>query len=295
MKKLLTILFVHSVKDLFKHKSFFLLIFILIVADRGLKLLKKIYDIDLGLPFFFKLDLRVSGYVFEQLPNQVVAALTDYRVFAVLAGLFFFKQIISLWPSSDMRRMHRQERKGFGILTSLSAIRWEQLIWDAVAVSSLCLISAGWCLVWFGVNWYLWQKYPSMLWLYCLTVLICAILPIILAGFSYSSKLAVICQGKFAEKLSLYFKLFSDVPMICRSWLFFMARIVVEAIFVGAIPAYILLTVEGFALRIFLAAILATPVYSYLKMASFKFFLFAYKSYPIVRNEYANYYRMMAD
>jgi hypothetical protein len=38
------------------------------------------------------------------------------------------------------------------------------------------------------------------------------------------------------------------------------------------------------------AALSATPVYAYLKMASFKFFLEAYHEYDSVRQEYHRYY-----
>jgi hypothetical protein len=62
---------------------------------------------------------------------------------------------------------------------------------------------------------------------------------------------------------------------------------------VGAIPAYILMTLDNFILRILLAALLATPVYSYLKMASFKFFLVLYERFALVKQEYDSYYRQI--
>ena len=290
MKKLLRILVVHSATDLYKHKSFLFLIFILILADRGLKLLGAAKKIDLGLSGLRHLGADSAAYLFVQLPGVLFKVMTDYRLFIVLGVLFIFKQIISLWPSSDLRRMHRRERGAFGIGASLAAIRWDQVVWDAIAVSTLCLGAGAWCLVCFLVNRILWQLAPSAGWLISLGFMVSLILPVLMAGFSYSSKLAVLSRGSFAQKLALFFKLFFDRRIAAGSWLFFSARIIIESIFVAAIPAYILLTVDTYWLRILLAALLATPVYSYLKMASFKFFLATYRPYPLVREEYREYY-----
>lgn len=290
MKKLMRILVVHSAADLYKHKSFLFLIFILILADRGLKLLGGGKKPDLGLSGLNHLGADTAEYLFVRLPGVVIDLITDYRTFLVLGGLFIFKQIISLWPSSDLRRMHRMERGAFGIGASLAAIRRDQVVWDAIAVSTLCASAGIWCLVCFLLNRLLWQWTPSVLWLVSLGGMVSLILPTLMAGFSYSSKLAVLSRGSFRQKLGLFYKLFTDWRLAGASWLFFAARIVVELIFVAAIPAYILLTVETYWLRILLAALLATPVYSYLKMASFKFFLVTYKPFDLVRHEYEAFY-----
>ena len=268
--------------------------FIIILADRGLKYVKNTVGIDLGLPALQRIDRDTAAYIFERLPHQLAGLLGDSRLFVALAALFLFKQIISLWPSSDMRRMHRQEREGFGLLASLAAIRWEQLVWDAIAVATLCLAAGGWCLIWFAINRFLWLQHPSTVWIFLLALAIVAIAPMMLAGFSYSSKLAVITSGRFVEKLALFYKLFTDRRVALGSLVFYTARMLVEAIFVAAIPAYILLKVDNYPLRIMLAATLATPAYSYLKMASFKFFLVVYARFPLVRREYRTYYRQLA-
>lgn len=295
MKKLWRILVVHSLADLFKHKSFFLLIFMLILADRGAKLLKAGYGAQIGLPAWKQIDpATAAAYVFDRLPGIVLALLGDYRFFIILIGLFLLKQLISLWPSSDMRRMHRRERGRFGILASLTTIRWSQVIWDAMAVSSLCLVTGGWCLAWFLANRFAWQHHPANGWLVALGVSMALIFPTILAGFSCSSKLAVISKGRFGEKLSLFFKLFTDRRVAGWSWLFYAARLMLEALFVVALPAYILATVDNFFARILLAALLATPVYSYLKMASFKFFLVVYEPFTLIAQEYGSYYHQLA-
>lgn len=293
MKKVLKILIANSLTDLFKHKSFFLLIFVLILVDGALKLFKDRFRIELYLPGEKGLTLETADYLFNKMPRAVIELLGDYRFFVVMGGLFLLKQIISLWPSSDMRRMHRKERDTFGLLTSLAAIRWEQLIWDAIAVSTLCLMTGGWCLVWFGLNRLGWRQAPSTVWLLILSLAIGAILPLVLAGFSYSSKLAVISSGGFGEKLRLFYQLFFNWRIALFSWLFYAVRIGIESIFVVALPAYILLTVDNYFVRILLAALLATPVYSYLKMASFKFFLLLYERFPLVKQEYAKYYKML--
>ena len=112
-----------------------------------------------------------------------------------------------------------------------------------------------------------------------------------MAGFSFSSKLAAITRGRFGEKLSLFFKIFTDRRLFGICWLFFLARIVVETLFVAAIPAGAILFIDHFWLRMPLAALSATPVHAYLKMASFKFCLYDYGRFDLVRREYPVYFR----
>jgi hypothetical protein len=295
MQNLIRILIVHSVKDLFKHKSFFLLIFILAFADRGLSMIKHRYQISLGLPALQQLNMESLQFIFDRLPALLFNAITDYRVIAALVGLFFLKQIISLWPSSDMRRMHRSEREQFGIWASLTVIQWQQVVWDAIAVAFLCTLAGLWCAAWFLIHRLFYQIHPSLVQLLSLGVVISLIFPLVLGGFSFSSKLAVISKGNFSEKLSLFLKIITSPKITLWSWVFFAGRMIVESVFVIALPAYILLTVENYFLRIFFAATLATPVYSYLKMASFKFFLIVYQDFALVRAEYVNYYQMLND
>ena len=293
MKPLLKILVVHSLKDLFKHKSFFLLMFLLIIVDRALKLLKDNYQLELDFSFLKKIDIHTATYLFEKLPAKVMVILKDYRLFMVLAGLFLLKQIISLWPSSDMRRMHRDERERFGLIASLRAIGWQQLVWDGMALSTLCLAAGGWCFIWFMICRLGWRHHPCLGWLFVLALTIGMIFPTIMAGFSYSSKLAVISRGTFRQKLYLFYKLFLDWRIAGGSFLFYSIRIVIESVFVAFIPAYILITMDNFLLRILLASMLATPVYSYLKMASFKFFLILYERFPLITQEYQRYYQQI--
>ena len=292
MKRLLRILAVDSVKDLFRYKSFFFLIFFLIAADRVLRKFLGAEKGRLSLGLDREWGLQLAAYIFETLPGTVLDLVTDYRTLLVAAALFFLKQLISMWPSSDMRRMHRAERKGFGIIGSLLALQWRQVAWDAIAIGTVCGLVAGWSLLGFITTRFWWMAAPSVAPLVLLGALVGAAMPLGMAGFSFSSKLAVLSQGSFGEKLALFYRLFFSWPVLWPSYLFFVFRIVVEVIFVALIPAGAILMIDNFWLRIAVASLSATPVYSFLKMASFKFFLEVYKPFPLVRFEYHSYYRM---
>ena len=290
MHKLLRILIVHSVTDLFKYKTFFLLIFILVIADRAIKRFVHVDRSSLSLEAFKDLGGRLALYVFNDLPGIMLHWLSDYRTFFILIGLFFLKQIISLWPSSDMRRMHRLERGPFGLTGSLVYLRWNQVLLDAVAVSTTCSIVGIWILLSFGLIRFFWEMRPASILLIPLGFLVFLYFPVAIAGFSYSSKLAVISRGAFSDKLKLFFKLYTDWHVFWTSWMFFLFRTVIESLFVVAIPAAVIVFVDHFWIRVLAASLLATPVYSYLKMASFKFFLEIYKDYNLVREEYRTYF-----
>ena len=290
MKRLLNILLFQSAKDLFRYKSFFLLVFGLILADRALRHIVPVNRAGIHLPDLKTLSESASNYIFEQFHIVLIKYLTDYRTFIVLAALFLFKQLISLWPSSDMRRMHRRERGAFGLLGALLTIRKGQILWDAAAVAIICLLAGLWSLACFTITRRLWQIYPSPACLLVLGALLAIWMPLAMAGFSYSSKLAIISQGSYMEKFGLFLHLFEDWRLLWPSWCFFAVRIALEALFVITLPTLLLLTVKLYPLRILSAALLATPVYSYLKMASFKFFLWVYGGHELVFEEYQAYY-----
>lgn len=290
MNRRLHILVIHSGRDLFKYKSFLLLVFALVLADRLIQKVLPQQRSPVRAETLLQLGEQAAAYVFTALPVEVLALLTDYRTFLVLGLLFLFKQIISLWPSSDMRRMHRREREAFGLLGSLLAIRREQVVWDAAAVGTTCTVAGVWLLAAFEICRQLWHLHGTVYWLLLLALLGAAALPVIMAGFSYSSKLAVLARGRFRQKLALFLRLFWDPRVFVPSWLFFLVRILIEALFVVTIPAAILYYMESFWMRVLLASLVATPVYSYLKMASFKFFLQVYGRFDLVQQEYAGYY-----
>jgi len=291
MKKLLRILLVQSGKDLFRYKSFFLLIFALILLDR---FLKKVVHVDrsaLNSETLKEVSVQSAQYVFDELPDVLIGFLSDYRTFLVIAGLFLLKQLISMWPSSDMRRMHRQERGSFGLIGSLMAIRWQQILWDGMAVVIIVGLTGAWSLLHYAILQNVWQAHPTALCLLALLFMMFLFLPMTLAGFSYSSKLAVISRGTFNEKFGLFLRLFRDRRIRWASWVFFLARLLIETLFVIIIPAVVIVLMDVFWVRVLVASLLATPVYSYLKMASFKFFLEIYRPFPLVQEEYRTYYR----
>lgn len=290
IKRIIRLLTVNSVTDLFKYKSFFLLVFGLIALDRVVHVYVHIDRAALRPPAGQGWGMPMARWTFERLPGILADGLSDYRVFLAAAGLFLLKQIVSMWPSSDMRRMHRRERTAFGLFASLLALRWEQVVWDALAIGVVCGVVGSWAAAAYGVTRWCWTVSAQPLWLYLLGLLVFLALPIGMAGFSFSSKLAVLSRGTFAEKMRLYLKLFTDPGIFWLAWVFFLVRVVVETIFVALIPAGAILTIPVFWMRITIASLSATPVYAFLKMATFKFFLELYGRFPLVREEYADYF-----
>jgi hypothetical protein len=291
MNRLLRVLTVNSGRDLIKYKSFFALIFVLIALDRIVHHWLPARRPDLNPDALKGYGQQTAAYVFDTLPGQVLDWVTDYRALVVIAVLFGLKQIISLWPSSDMRRMHRRERERFGLLAALTAIHWQQVVWDVVAVATICGVLGFWSLVMFALTRMGWQMKHDPIWLLFLTGLVFLAAPLGMAGFSYSSKLAVLSRGRFGEKLRYFYFLFTDWRVFWTSWVFFLIRILFETLFVLAIPAIAILFMDNFWIRMLIAALSATPVYAYLKMASFKFFLFTYSRFPLVREEYQAYFQ----
>ena len=289
MKRLLNILVIDSIRELIRYKSFFLLVALLILLDRLLRhySTKIQFQFDRG----NLLDYQwLAIWTYETLPGEIIGMLLNWKLWAVAMGLFFFKQLTSMWPSSDMRLMHRKEGGTFRIFNSLRSIQGAQILWDALAISTVGVIG----LIWSGTgylmgwwNWYEW-RHPAALLPPLLMVGI--FWPFGMAGFSYSSKLAVLRRSGFAEKRRLFFCLFLKPRVMMMSWIFFLFRILISLIFVLIVPIGVLLSVENLPLRILLASLSAAPAYSYVKMASFKFFLEVYRPYPEVVAEYQSYY-----
>lgn len=287
---MLQVLLGNSIRDLYKHKSFFLLIFVLILLDRLTKNISTFDRSRLQIPDITRMSTEAAAFVFDQLPGIILQLLTDYRTFVAAGLLFILKQLISMWPSSDMRRMHRAERGNFGLVGSLLAISGRQVLWDAIAIGSVVLLTGAWMLASFMIALPVWIYFETPISLAILAMLVSLSLPLAMAGFSFSSKLAVISEGSFSEKLSLFFRLFSDPKILGPSWLFFLVRIIIELIFVVILPLMIFWLVDIYLLKIAVAGLIATPFYSLLKMASFKFFLEIYRPFPLVQSEYTSYY-----
>ena len=198
-----------------------------------------------------------------------------------------------MWPSSDMRLMHRKEGGTFRIFNSLSSIQGVQVLWDALAISTVVVIGLIWSGTGYLMGWWNWHecRHPSAL----LPPLVMAGIfwPVGMAGFSYSSKLAVLRRSGFAEKRRLFFCLFLKPRVMLMSWVFFLLRILISLIFVLIVPIGVLLSVENLPLRILLASLSAAPAYSCVKMATFKFFLEVYRPYPEIRREYPEYFEAL--
>ena len=293
MNPYLSILGVQSAKELIRYKSFFLLIFILIAVDRLVHRYVDVQKFSVEPVDVVKMGPEAARFIFETLPGKLYEWIFDYRTAVLILGMFVLKQIISLWPSSDMRRMHRRERKGFGIFKALLVLRWRQVLWDAMAVGSVCIGALIWICLWFVACRFFWLLIPSPVWVLVWVGLVLLVAPLMMAGFSFSSKIAVLSRGNFSEKMGLFFKLVTDKSVFVPAWIFFVARIVVEFIFVVAIPGAAILWIPSFVIRIVVASLSATLVYSYLKMATFKFFLLAYARFPYVQQEYAQYYQSL--
>ncbi|HEX7929215.1 MAG TPA: hypothetical protein VF678_16585 [bacterium] len=290
MKRLLRILVLHSIRDLVRYKSFFVLVAALIVLDRALHGWLPVDFRAMGIPPMRELMRNTSVFLFNEAPGIALRVMTDYRALATVAVLFALKELVSLWPSSDMRRMHRGERERSGVLASLTILRWHQVAWDACAAGSLVAITGLWCCAWYALFRQLWISAPANVWLLLWLAAAGLSAPVFLAGMSYSSKLAVITQGTFREKLWLFYRLFLDWGVFWRSWVLFAIRIAIEGLFVAAVPLGAFLTIDNFWLRIVIASVFAAPAYSYVKMASFKFFLEVYRKFPRVQDEFRRYY-----
>jgi hypothetical protein len=284
------VLVVHSIKDLVRYKSFLLLIAVLIVADRVFQHYLRPQAAAVTLPPLPQSGAAWAALVFDEAPRLLGGLALDWRTLAALLGLFALKELVSLWPSSDMRLMHRRERGRSGFIGALGVLRLRQVAWDATATSLLMGLGLAWCVLAIWPARALWQATGWAGWLALSAALIAAAAPAVLAGLSYSSKLAVISRGGFGEKLRLFLLLFGDWRMFWQSWVFCVVRLAVEGVFTLAVPVLAFATLDNFWLRVGIASLFAAPAYSYVKMATFKFFLEIYKPYPAVYEEFREYY-----
>ena len=133
MHRLIQILVVDSIRDLIRYKSFFLLVAFLLIADRVLQSYVKIRPEGFEFPSSRELGIA-ADWLFLQAPNLVSEWLLDWRTLLIGGCLFAAKQLTSMWPTMDMRKMHRSEGGRWRILKSLQSLRWSQFTWDACAV-----------------------------------------------------------------------------------------------------------------------------------------------------------------
>jgi hypothetical protein len=283
-------LFIQPIDSLRRFKSFFIIIFLLCLADRAIKLLKGTYHLNLKLPPVWRIDPEVSAKLLFQFPGVILKQMGDARFITLLLGLFLAKRIFSLWPASDLRLMHRHERGHFALLAAAGAIRLKQLLWFLLAQGAWGLAIGAWVGACFLVCRMGWHHFPSSGWLWGFGIGAGAMLPLMVAGFSFSNKLAVNALGTFGQKGRLLFKVVVRWPLAWRSWLFFLAWLLVEGLFIAGTTIFVLKRVDSGAMRFILAALLATPFYAYWEMAAFKLFLIAYENDSLIRQEYQRHY-----
>lgn len=273
-----------------RHKSFLILILAIMGLDRLLKWLlpspEALGNISLG-----RQSESISIFLFEHLPGLVLALARNPRVIGLLFAGFLLKEVLSLWPSSDMRRMHREERRGFGILGSLAVLRIPQVVWDMGAVALTAVVVGGWAALSISLGAVVWHVSGRVVWTGpCAAAFAGLLLPSGMAAFSYSSKIAVMKSGTWQAKFAAFAKVFASPRIALPSWLFYAFRMALEVTVLGLIPIVVHYLVDWAVFRVALVSVLACPVYAYLKMLSFKFFLRVYRSTPIVAEEYAAYY-----
>lgn len=133
MRRLIQILIVDSIRDLIRYKSFFLLVATLLIADRFLRSYVKIRPEGCELPSSRELGMAVA-WLFPEALNLVSKWLLDWQTLLVGGCLFAAKQLTSMWPNMDMRKMHRSEGEPWCILKSLQSLCWSQFAWDTCAV-----------------------------------------------------------------------------------------------------------------------------------------------------------------
>ncbi len=289
--KLLHLLVINAIKDIWKYRSFLALILVVMLIDEVASHVSPKLSQFIEKPELSKRMADISSYTYTQLVDQLIALGGHIEIFLVLLGGFFLKALLSLWPSSDMRRMHRQERSGFGVLDSLLQLRWKQVGWDFVAVSITCLTSAIGLVIAFLIGLLFWSKNQSPYSAIFLLVTAACLWPVIIAGFSYSSKIAIISNGSYLQKLKVFVLLLSKLSIFIPSWLFYGFRIYLEAFILGVVPIVLSRYVDTWIIRIIIVSLLICPIYAFLKMVSFKLFLYLFRNQSLVREEYAKYYR----
>jgi hypothetical protein len=286
------ILVADSARDLIQVKSLFGLLLFLLLIDRVLKFaLRSREGSQDSFPALLKtVESNLPDWVFGHGVDMLLERLVDPRSLLIALMLFLLKELLSLWPTSAMRRLHREEGRGFGIVASLVALRWRQVWWDFSAVGVTTLVVSGLILLaWLIAN----QLWIATGWVGCawfFAVVSALVLSLCMAAFSFSSKLAVLSTGTRNEKMRWFMRLFYVPRLLFPAWLFFIVRASLETAVLAALPILLHFSIESVWLRLLLGTMVAAPVYSYLKMVSFKLFLELYRECPFVFSEYREYF-----
>ena len=286
------ILVTDSARDLIQVKSLFGLLLFLLLIDRVLKFaLRSSEGSQSSIPaLWHTISANLPDWVFGHGVDMLLERLVDPRSILIALLLFVLKELLSLWPTSAMRRLHREEGRGFGIVASLVALRWRQILWDFSAVGVTTLVVSGWILLVWLIASRLWIATGWAGWAWFFAVAAALVLSLGMAAFSFSSKLAVLSTGTRNEKMRWFLRLFYFPPLLFPAWLFFIVRATLEAAAFAALPTLLHFSIESVWLRLLLGTLVAAPVYSYLKMVSFKLFLELYRDCPFVFSEYREYF-----
>ncbi len=286
------ILVADSARDLIQVKSLFGLLLFLVLIDRVLKFaLRRHEGSQNSFPDLLNsITSNLPDWVFGHGVDLLLERLADPRSLLIVLLLFVLKELLSLWPTSAMRRLHREEGRGFGIVASLVALRWRQVWWDFSAVGVTTLVVSGWMLLVWLITSRLWIATDWAGWAWIFAVAAALVLSLGMAAFSFSSKLAVLSTGTQNEKMRWFLRLFYAPRLLLPAWLFFIVRATLEAATLAALPTLLHFSIESVWLRLLLGTLVAAPVYSYLKMVSFKLFLELYRDCPFVFAEYHEYF-----
>lgn len=286
------ILVADSARDLIQVKSLFGLLLFLVLIDRVLKFVLRSRE---GSQDSFpdrlnSITSNLPDWVFGHGVDMLLERLADPRALLIVLLLFVLKELLSLWPTSAMRRLHREEGRGFGVVASLVALRWRQVWWDFSAVGVTTLVVSGWMLLVWLIASRLWIATGWVGWAWLFAVAAALVLSLGMAAFSFSSKLAVLSTGTQNEKMRWFLRLFYLPRLLFPAWLFFIVRATLETAALAALPTLLHFSIESVWLRLLLGTLVAAPVYSYLKMVSFKLFLELYRDCPFVFSEYREYF-----
>jgi hypothetical protein len=291
VQKRLKYITVQPMADLLNHKSFWLLMFFLCIADRVLKLIKSTQHLNIKLPPFWRVDPELSARMLFKFPGMLWKQVGSGDLILAVAGLFLVKKLLWLWPASDLRRRRRNERGRFFIIGSLAAIGWKSTVWYLFALLAWCAAIAGWCAALYWVCRFGWRHYPGGGWMWGLGIAVAMVVPWMLAGLSFAGKLAVNVAGRPLEKLRLLFKTVTAWPVAWRAWMFHLAWMLLELLFIALTTTFILSKLPRGGTRIFAAVVLATPFYAYLELAAFALFLVVFEESPAIKKEYESHFR----
>ena len=289
-RRLWRVLVVHSLRDVLTYKSFSLHVALLVLLDRALHVWLPQSGLKLPHPSLWPLTAGQVQVLFDQSARWLDTVLGNGRTVPLLLAALALEEFMSLWQVSDMRLMHRQQRSRWGAAVAVASLRLLQIGWDAVAQSTVWAMTALLGMLAFTLCRLGMERWPSAAWLALLAAALGLLALTALMGSAYSSKLALLSRVGFGRKLHLYYLLYLDWAMFWPSWLFGLARLLLEAALVVIVPVWTLTAIGNFWLRLALASLVAAPAYSWIKLVSFKFFLEVYRRHPEVRDEYGAYY-----